>query len=163
MMSTSRTSRLVLAGAIALALGSAAGCSWFKHKSDYQKSVENSPLEVPPDLTLPDTSGSTQLPPASSLGGAATTAASAGLMVPGSAKDVWAKLGDILGGLNGVTITGKAEALNSYDLSYQGQSFLLRVEDVDGQSRLSAISPDGQVISGGSVGALLRAIKDRLQ
>lgn len=163
MMSTFRSSRFVLAAAVVLALGSTVGCSWFKHKSDYQKSVENAPLEVPPDLTLPDTSASTQLPPASSLGAGGSPAAGSGLMVPGSAKDVWAKLGDILAGLDGVTVTGKAEALSSYDLSYEGQNFLLRVEDMGGQSRLSAISPDGQIITGGSVGALLRAVKDRLQ
>ena len=117
---------------------------------------------MPPDLTLPDTSAATQLPPTSSLGAAATTSVTSGVLVDGDAKTVWTKLGDLLAGLNGVTVQGKAEALNSYDVSYEGQSFLVRVEDANGQSRISAISADGQVLSGGAAGQLLRAVKERM-
>ena len=42
------------------------GCSWFRKgpRGDYALVQEQRPLEVPPDLTLPDTSGAMALPPA---------------------------------------------------------------------------------------------------
>ena len=41
------------------------GCSWFRKgpRGDYALVQEQRPLEVPPDLTLPDTSGAMALPP----------------------------------------------------------------------------------------------------
>ncbi|HRF84885.1 MAG TPA: hypothetical protein PLO34_10740, partial [Pseudoxanthomonas sp.] len=66
----SQTSRLARASAAVLlaftAVALLGGCSWFRKgaKGDYALSPEVRPLEVPPDLNLPDTSGAMALPPA---------------------------------------------------------------------------------------------------
>ena len=83
MTSTFRSMRLLILGAVVLALATATGgCSWFRHKADYTKSGESRPLEVPPDLDLPDTAGATAMPtpmaagPSSGTDGHLTEAAS---------------------------------------------------------------------------------------
>jgi uncharacterized lipoprotein len=163
MTSTPRFTRALLAGAVLLALASAsAGCSWFKNKSNYEKSVETQPLEVPPGLDLPDTSLATTLPP---VGGANRAPAASGtdLQLAGSASDAYPKIGAALEGIAGVVINGRAEALGSYDVSYQGQNFLVRVQDsASGGSRLMALSPDGRILTGGPAAALMAAIKAKL-
>jgi len=53
----------------------------------------------------------------------------------------------------------KAEALSSYDISYKGASFLLRVLDATGGSRLVALSPDGRMLTSGEAAELMAAIK----
>lgn len=159
MTSTPRSMRPLLVGAVVVALASAStGCSWFSHKSDYQKSVENRPLEVPPDLDMPDTSVATALPPAGGLGGAQAAAGSE-ITLPGSATDAYPKIGKALEGIEGVVINGRAEALGSYDVSYKGQSFLVRVQDGNGGSRLLALSADGRVLTSGPAAELLAAVK----
>lgn len=163
MSSVTRFPRLLLLGAVFLAMVAGSGCSWFRGKTraDYAASREGSPLEVPPDLDLPDTSASTVLPSAVNLGGGVTTR-NAGILVAGGANTVWARVGELLPGIAGLQVTGRAEALRSYDVSYQGQSFLIRVEEDGGQSRIAAISADGQVLSGGGAGQVLRALKEGL-
>ena len=163
MISVTRYARPLLAAGVALALVSGTGCSWIKHrthKTDYANSTENRPLEVPPDLDVPDTSAATPLPPASLLGGA-KTANSTGFLVDGDAKTVWSKVGEVLSGFNGVTVTGRAEAITSYDVNYSGQSFLVRVESAGAKSRVSAISPDGISLTQGPAAQLLAQIQSR--
>lgn len=162
MTSTPRFTRALLAGAVLLALASAsAGCSWFKNKSNYEKSAETQPLEVPPGLDLPDTTLATTLPPVGSAG-RAPTASGTDLQIAGSATDAYPKIGAALEGIEGVVINGRAEALGSYDVSYQGQNFLIRVQDNAGGSRLMALSPDGRILTGGAAAALMAAIKAKL-
>ena len=163
MTSTPRFTRALLAGAVLLALASAsAGCSWFKNKSNYDKSVETQPLEVPPGLDLPDTTMSTSLPPVGNATGA-QTAASSDLQLSDSATDAYPKIGAALEGIEGVVVNGRAEALGSYDVTYQGQNFLVRVQDsTGGGSRLMALSPDGRILTSGPAAALMAAIKAKL-
>jgi len=159
---TPRFTRAMLAGAVLLALTSAsAGCSWFKNKSNYEQSVETQPLEVPPGLDLPDTTQATSLPPVGSATGA-TAASSTDVQIPGSATDAYPKIGAALEGIEGVVINGRAEALGSYDVTYQGQNFLVRVQDSAGNSRLMALSPDGRILTSGPAAALMAAIKAKL-
>lgn len=162
MTSTLRFTRALLAGAVVLGLASAgAGCSWFKSKSNYLSSTETQPLEVPPGLSLPDTSSATSLPPVGGAG-VAPTRSNTDLQLSGSATDAYPKIGAALEGIDGVVINGRAEALGSYDVTYQGQSFLVRVQDSMGGSRLIALSPDGRVLTGGPAAALMAAIKSKL-
>jgi len=162
MTSTPRLMRPLLLGAVVVALASASsGCSWFKHKSSYTSSVENRPLEVPPDLDLPDTSAATLLPGSAGLGAAQATAAAA-ISLSDSATDAYPRIGKALEGIAGVAINGRAEALGSYDVTYQGQSFLLRVQDSNGGSRLMALSADGRILTSGPAADLMQAIKSKL-
>ncbi len=162
-MSASRFSRPLILGLVAIALVSAGGCSWFKHKSkaNYATSVENRPLEVPPDLSVPDTSAATTLPAASLLGGPKTVS-TAGFATKGSANAVWDKVGKILDKTDGVTMTGRAEAITSFDVTYEGQSFLIRVESSGTGSRVAAISPDGLELKEGPAAKLLAMVEKKL-
>ena len=58
--------RPLLVGALAVALLSQSGCAWTRSKlgmdAKYQDSVQNSPLEVPPGLDLPATTGAVTVP-----------------------------------------------------------------------------------------------------
>ena len=159
MNSKSRAIRpLLLVGIASLAIVSAPGCSWLKNKTHYQASHEANPLEVPPDLDRPDTSAATSLPTVASMQGPAPAAATdTRFAMP--ASDAYPKIGEILAATPGVTVNGKAEALSSYDVTYKGESFLLRVLDATGGSRLVALSPDGRMLNSGSAAELMAAIK----
>lgn len=56
--------RVALASALAVAVLASSGCHWFHRggNADYQKSVENRPLEIPPDLDKPAVDASMQIP-----------------------------------------------------------------------------------------------------
>lgn len=161
MTSTPRLMRPLLLGAVVLALASvSSGCSWFKHRSSYAQSVENRPLEVPPDLDLPNTSSATAMPTASALAG---TSSVTDIRLADTATVAYPKIGQALDGISGVVINGRAEALGSYDVTYQGQSFLVRVLDASsGGSRLIALSADGRMLSSGPAAELLAAVKAKL-
>ena len=164
MTSTPRFKRTLLVGAVALALASAStGCNWFKSKSksNYASSTESQPLEVPPGLNLPDTSGATALPPVSTGTGSRSGVAS-DIALLGSATTNYPRIGAALESIEGVTINGRAEALGSFDVSYQGQNFLIRVQDSASASRLVALSPDGRILTSGPAAALMAAIKAKL-
>lgn len=162
MKSRSRFTRTLLVALVALTLaGAGTGCHWLKQKTSYLSSKETQPLEVPPGLNLPDTSAATGLPTVNTASG---TVAGSGtdLQVPGSATEVYPKVGTVLASIEGVSIKGRAEALGSYDVSYQGQDFLIRVQDSNGGSRLMALSADGRILSSGPAATLMQAIKARL-
>jgi uncharacterized lipoprotein len=159
MNSVIRMSRPLLAGAIVVALVSASGCHWFR-SSDYTRSVENRPLEVPPDLDKPATGNALPLPAAQELGGSAP--APVGFVVADSPENVWPRLGAVLATIDGLTVTGQAQSLGSYDVSYQGQNFLVRVENTAGSSRISAISPSGQVLRAGPASILMEQLRGKL-
>lgn len=160
MKSTLRTIHPLLVGAIALALVSASGCGWFRSHNDYSRTVENRPLEVPPDLDLPETSNALPLPSAQNLGTSAPSPI--GYVVADAPAAVFTRLGTALAGTPGVTINGTAAAMGSYDVGYQGQNFLIRVEETGGQSRISAISPSGQVLRAGPASILLALLRPQL-
>lgn len=56
--------RVALASALAVAVLAGSGCHWFHRggNADYQRSVENRPLEIPPDLDKPAVDASMQIP-----------------------------------------------------------------------------------------------------
>ncbi|WP_372014877.1 hypothetical protein [Pseudoxanthomonas sp. 10H] len=157
MSKTSRIARasaaVLLAFTVVAALG---GCSWFRKgaKGDYALAPEQRPLEVPPDLNLPDTSGAMALPPAGGAArpaatpGTAPAASPSGFTVPGGRDQVFAQVGTALGGIEGVTIASSAQLLGTYDVSYQGVDFLVRVVAVEGGSYVSAVDPRGLPATG---------------
>jgi uncharacterized lipoprotein len=148
----SQTSRLARASTAALlaftAVAMLGGCSWFRGaKGDYALSPEARPLEVPPDLNLPDTSGAMALPPALGQPRPAATAAPApspsGFVVAGSRDEVFARVGPALEAIEGMKIVSRAQLLGTYDVNYQGVDFLVRVVAVEGGAHVSAVDPRG--------------------
>jgi uncharacterized lipoprotein len=155
-----RTLLLVGVAAMAIVL-STGGCSWLRgHKSDYKASREANPLEVPPDLDRPDTSSATSLPVVSSAS-PPPSAGSDRLALP--AAEAYTKVGEALAAIPGAIVNGRTEALSSYDVTYNGESFLVRVLDVAGGSRLVALSADGRMLNTGAAAQLMSTIKARLR
>lgn len=160
MTSTLRPMRPLVIAAVSLALVSTSACSWFKHRSSYSQSVENRPLEVPPDLDLPDTSAATVLP--ASVGAGVAPRPGVDVSLSMSASAAYPRIGTVLEGISGLVVNGKAEALGSYDVTYKGENFLVRVLDSAGGSRLMALSPDGRVLNSGPAVQLMSTIKSQL-
>jgi uncharacterized lipoprotein len=158
------TASLVLAAALATS-----GCSWFHKDSKlYAGDAMTRPLEVPPDLDLPRTDGAMAVPGAP-VTASATTSASAsaapiagvsnGFTVAGSRDDVFAKVGDALGKIDGLTIASRAQLLGVYDVGYEGSNFLVRVSAVDAGVYVSAVDPRGQPATGEAPTKAIAALK----
>ncbi|AOS14565.1 hypothetical protein [Xanthomonas oryzae] len=145
------------------------GCSWF-HKGargDYALAPEARPLEVPPDLNLPDTSGAMKVPTlASTTQQQANTppsaSANSGFTVPGERDEVFGKVGAALADIPGLTIASKAQMLGSYDVSYEGSSFLVRVVKVQAGNYVSAVDPRGMPATAAAPVAVITALKGKL-
>ncbi len=158
------SSSLVRPLALVLLVVSVAGCSWFKKgaKGDYALAPEARPLEVPPDLTLPNTSGAMQVPAAGQPAASATPAAAGGFNVAGTRDEAFARVGEALAGVEGVTIASRAQLLGTYDVSYEGASFLVRVSAVEAGAYVSAVDPRGLPATTPAATKLLAALKAKL-
>ena len=160
---------LVIAAVVAAVVGTS-GCSWFRKGNDlYAQSPESRPLEVPPDLNLPDTSSAMKMPDATtSVSRSSMPAPSAsvpnntGFTVAGDRDAVFAKVGDALAATEGVSIASKAQILGTYDVDYAGSKFLLRVVKVEAGSYVSAVDPRGMPASGEAPVKLVAALKAAL-
>ncbi|WP_115584792.1 hypothetical protein [Xanthomonas arboricola] len=144
------------------------GCSWF-HKGargDYALAPEARPLEVPPDLNLPDTSGAMKVPTLASTtqqtNPPPSASANSGFTVPGERDEVFAKVGTALAEIPGLTVASKAQMLGSYDVSYEGSSFLVRVVKVEAGSYVSAVDPRGMPATAAAPVAVISALKGKL-
>ncbi|MGV8930579.1 MAG: hypothetical protein ACOH1R_00485 [Luteimonas sp.] len=161
---------LVIAAVVAAVVGTS-GCSWFRKGNDlYSQSPETRPLEVPPDLNLPDTSGAMTMPDSSTQSvnrssmpaPGASVPNNTGFTVPGDRDAVFAKVGDALASIEGVTIASKAKILGTYDLDYAGSKFLLRVTKVEAGAYISAVDPRGLPASDEAPVKLIAALKAAL-
>ena len=150
----SQTSRLARASAAVLlaftVVALLGGCSWFRKgpKGDYALASEVRPLEVPPDLTLPDTSGAMALPPTTSAAQApsavaAPAASATAFTVAGNRDEVFGQVGAVLATIDGLVIASRSELLGTYDVTHQGMNFLVRVAAVDGGVYVAAVDPRG--------------------
>jgi len=151
----------------------ASGCSWF-HKDargDYALPAESRPLEVPPDMNLPDTSGAMKVPTLSSASqptgapdaAARQAATRSGFNVKGDRDAVFGAVGDALAGIEGVTIASRAQLLGSYDVSYEGANFLVRIVATEGgTSYVSAVDPRGLPATADAPVKLIAALKAKL-
>ncbi len=157
------SSSLVRPLALVLLVVSVAGCSWFKKgaKGDYALAPEARPLEVPPDLNLPSTSGAMQVPAAGQVGPSAAPAAG-GFNVAGSRDEAFTRVGEALAGVDGVTVASRAQLLGTYDVSYEGASFLVRVSAVEAGAYVSAVDPRGLPATSPAAVKLLAALKAKL-
>ena len=170
-----RRLNVAVAGALAITLLATSGCSWFR-KGDalYAQSPESRPLEVPPDLDLPRTADgapqgsvtasgqaiATQAPAAPAAGASATASAQAqGFTTAGTREEVYARVGELLGGIEGVEIASRAELLGAYDVNYEGTNFLVRVSEVQAGAYVSAVDPRGMPATGDAPAKLIAALQ----
>ncbi|NDK38734.1 hypothetical protein DT603_07755 [Pseudoxanthomonas gei] len=161
MRSMSPYLRPVAFAALAIAVLGVSGCKWFrKGNPDYAMSAETRPLEVPPDLNLPNTATAMKLPQTGAQA-SATPSNPTGFNVAGPRDEVFAKVGVALEGIDGVSIASRAQLLGSYDVTYEGASFLVRVVAVEAGAYVSAVDPRG-LPAGGSAPKLIAALKAKL-
>lgn len=165
------SARLVLIASMAALVVGVSGCHWFsKRDSAYQMSPESRPLEVPPDLDRPTAEGAVPAPDAGTQSvtrsemSTATQAPSSnsGFTIAGDRDDVFNKVGAALAGMQGVTIASKAQLLGTYDVSYQGSDFLVRVTKVDAGVYVSAVDPRGMPASTAAATQLIASLKAAL-
>lgn len=172
--------RPLLIATLAVAVLGSSGCSWIRGKwgneAEYQASRQNQPLEVPPGLDVPATTGGVTIPDArpgvagapvgegvpSGAGGQAVVGGIESFTLADSASSSWRRIGIALGKIEGVTIGDRAQVLNSYEVSYKGVTVLVRAQEADGQTRVVALGPDGQPIRTGVATELLAILKARL-
>ena len=174
--SASRVATTVLVLAAVLATS---GCSWFRREDKlYAGEPTSRPLEVPPDLDMPRTEGAVAVPGASAAPGAVPATASAtasataaaapvagvsnGFTVAGNRDDVFAKVGDALGKIEGLSVASRAQVLGVYDVAYEGSNFLVRVSAVDAGVYVSAVDPRGQPATGEAPTKAIAALKAAL-
>ena len=143
------------------------GCHWFGKDSELY-TAQPRPLEVPPDLDTPNVDAAMKLPAtASGQAAAAPAAASAtagaatpiGFTVPGEREDIFNKVGDALGKVEGLTVASRAVLLGTYDVNYAGSDFLVRVTKVDAGVYVSAVDPRGLPATGEAPVKLIEALK----
>ncbi|MFC5578507.1 hypothetical protein ACFPOA_10860 [Lysobacter niabensis] len=161
-------SRFATTGLVLAAILATSGCSWFHKESKlYAADATSRPLEVPPDLDLPRTEGAMAIPDATATASGTASAApvagvSNGFNVTGSRDEVFAKVGDALGTIEGLSIASRAQLLGVYDVSYEGSNFLVRVSTVDAGARVSAVDPRGQPATGEAPTKAIAALKAAL-
>ena len=172
-LSTSNA-RVLLASSLAVALLASSGCSlvhrttgmFHRHNSDYSKSQENRPLEVPPDLDTPAIDPSMQIPStrgaASPANAIAPTNANPSFTVADDVAGAWERMGRAIERIDGVTITQRAQALGSYEVQYKGATMLLRASSEGTATRVDAVGPAGRSIRSPEAIELLRLLRDRL-
>lgn len=165
--------RPLLIGAVAIAMLSQAGCAWTRNKlgmdAKYQDSVQNQPLEVPPGMDTPPTLGAITVPDLGPNAGSAAVAtgvpgaaAVASFTLTDSLDSAWRRIGIALGKIEGVSNIEPAQALSSYEVTFQGATMLVRAQTVDGQTQVVALGQDGQPLATGAAAQLLGRLKARL-
>lgn len=164
MRSNMSLSRFALATLVLVAVAAGSGCNWFRKENKlYAQSPENRPLEVPPDLDLPRTDAAVAAPDAPVMAPAAPAAGVAnGFVLAGSREEVFNKVGDALGQVEGLTIASRAELLGAYDVSYEGSNFLVRVSTTEAGVYVSAVDPRGMPATGESPLKVIAALKAAL-
>lgn len=167
-------SRALVAGLL-LAVVASSGCSWFRKGNKlYAEAPENRPLEVPPDLDQPRTDGAMAVPagsvtasglaasrPTQAAPGTPASAAN-GFTVSGNRDDIFNKVGDALGKVEGLSIASRAQLLGAYDVNYQGSNFLVRVSAVEAGAYVSAVDPRGLPAAGEAPAQLIASLKGTL-
>lgn len=170
-MRFSRVSRVVVSVVLAMSIVGLSGCKWFHKKGpkgDYALAEQARPLEVPPDLNLPSTAGSMQIPTVAAGAAAGASQSSpqtvntSGFNVAGKRDEVFAQLGTVLGTVDGLSVASSAALLGSYDVTYQGASFLVRVSEIASGVYVSAVDPRGVPANGPEATRLMATLKNKL-
>jgi len=165
MNSKSSLVRRALSAALIVAFVSSAGCSWFRGRSGYENSPESRPLEVPPDLNTPTADPSMQVPAVAGVASptrARAPVTGASFIIADAPASAWRRLGLALERIEGVTVESRTEQLSVYNVSFEGESFLVKIAAEGEASRLSTVSSEGNELTTGAAGKLLALLKNRL-
>ncbi len=161
--------RPLLLGAVALAVLSQGGCAWTRDKlgidANYKESAQSQPLEVPPGMDLPNTAAAITVPSVSANPNVASSPAAAGISsftMADGVDSAWRRLGLALGKVPGVTVGDAVKLLNSYEVTYEGVTMLVRAEAVGAETRVTALGPDGKPMNSAASNELLGLLKARL-
>lgn len=166
-MSKLSTSSRALIVALVLASAATSGCSWFRKGSGlYAGAPESRPLEVPPELDTAGASSSNTARGTVTASGtqqaAAAAQAGASFTVAGTRDEVFARVGDALAAVEGVSIASRAQLLGAYDVNYGGANFLVRVATGEGGAVVSAVDPRGLPATGDAPRLLIEALRARM-
>jgi uncharacterized lipoprotein len=167
MKSNSPLSRRALSAVLVAVVVASAGCSWIRGKSGYEKSVETRPLEIPPELDRPATDSSMEIPAVATPRAAPRTVPAAAVagqsfVIADAPESAWRRLGLALDRIEGVTINERDQPQSVYDVSYEGESFRVKVAADGDASRISTVDQNGQDVSTAAAGRLLALLKQRL-
>jgi hypothetical protein len=164
----SRAATIAIVIAMSVAVLGASGCRWFHKKDVYAMSPDKRPLEFPPafdpaeaERSLATTaSGSVTR---SSLPGTEPTATRAlGFTVPGDRATVFARVGELLAATPGLTIASRAQLLGAFDVDYEGQKFLIRINEGSSGSTVSAVDARGQPADNAAANKVIAALRAAL-
>ncbi|KPN19939.1 hypothetical protein AO715_08350 [Xanthomonas sp. Mitacek01] len=165
MRPTRSSMRYLAIAAIAVAVVGTSGCRWFKKDNAlYAQSAETRPLEVPPDLDRPTTAGAMALPEAGTSvtrSGTAPVATDSNVSfaATGEREAVFNRVGEALAGMEGVTVNSRSQVLGTYDVSYAGAQFLVRVAAAQGGVAVSAVDPRGVAATGDAPTRLIASLR----
>ena len=159
MSSLTSNGRGLIVAVVAVAVLATSGCSWFRGKTGYELSPESRPLEIPPDLDAPPHDGALSIPAvAASQRGIESQAFSLD-DTPAGAFD---RVGIALGRIEGVSISERSQLLTVYTVSYEGDTFLIRIAPQGEGARISAVAGEGREITNGAGAKLLGLLRQRL-
>lgn len=173
MPASSSALRVAALSALVAAVLVTSGCSWFrKENALYAGPPESRPLEVPPDLDRPGTSGAMTLPDQSasvtrsgveaSAGVAGAAAGAPGFAVAADRDQVFEQVGQLLAATPELTVISSAQLLGTYDVAYGDGSFMIRIVRAEGGSYVSAVDPRGQPAQGEEPRQLIAALRSQL-
>lgn len=155
--------RAVLA-AMLVAVAAGSGCSWFRGKSGYESAPESRPLEVPPDLDAPVSDASMTVPAVagakSNTGRTAVTGEA--FVLSDALEGAWRRVGLALERLDGVTVGERDEAASVYNVTFEGETFQIKLAADGNGTRVSAAGTDGAELTTGAAGKLLAQLRMRL-
>lgn len=142
------------------------GCSIFRSKDNvFAQPAETRPLEVPPDLDRPgaEPAAAPSSVSRSQIGSPASAAQQLGFAVAGDRDAVYQRVGQALEATPGASINSRAELLGSYDVNYQGSSFLIRVvQQGEGRAFVSAVDARGVAPEGEAAASLIASLQAML-
>ncbi len=164
--------------ALIVVLAATSGCGWFRSKkSVYESSSESRPLELPPDLDMPQANPAMVLPAVAPGRVGNDRVAPSGAPPAGTSEaalvveefqiqdqidSAFRRIGLALDRIEGVEVVSASRLLGSHEVRYQGQGFLIRAQAEGETTRVSAVSTDGRPLTGGAAGQLLGLLRQRL-
>ncbi len=167
-MSIASPGRVATLAALAAAIALTSGCNWFrKDNESYKLSGEARPLELPPELNMPNTQGAMALPSTQSATASQQAAAApmqnpSGFHVAGEREAIFAQVDAILAASPEVTVSSTSKLLGSHDVSVAGVNFLVRVTQVGDSVFVSAIDPRGELERREEAVRLIAQLKEAL-